>query len=339
MNIHRPPPRRNTLDRTLLDRVKPNSRKLPPGYASPKTNAALASHFDSDVYVDPAEEIYAVPPEDEDEELYAIPPELDDDEINAPNYSVPRPVEELTNGLNGGFNQVTDSVTQKRNSQDGPDGVTSPRKSNDGGKVGVRTTPGGVKTDAASTANSFTSSSSSKSGESLSDSQPAAGGVTKPKPSIYDDTVFENDPSKQTENRTTATAVEDDDAVYENTDFDHVEISKPPMLLKKAPIATTNLIQSPTRHKPKKHTPDDYEDLEYFEGKSPTELIPAMDDYVDMDGTEHNTYVATEELQRRGSDLNDTPVASPRLPVSPVASAIPAPQGMYAWYKYTLLVS
>ena len=280
---------------------------MPPGYDSPRSNPALASHFDSDVYVDPAEEIYALPPEDDEEEIYTIPPELSDDEDQTNHYKVPRP-------LNGGNTAYLGSVhkagviASAQEGSVGTDRLSAPRRSIDAGK------PGAVKTNALSTtANSSTASTSSKSDERAAPAMAGSQGGTKPKPSIYDDTVFENDDSKPTVATDSNPAIDDDDAVYENTEFDQETIARA-SLLKRPPIA--KVIQSPTRHKPKKHTPDDYEDLEHFEGKSPTDLIPALDDYVDMDGCEHNTYVASEEFQRRGSDFSDTSVATPRTPLS-----------------------
>ena len=334
---------RNTIDRTALNRVKPVSggAKPPRGYDSPKSNVALASHFDSDVYVSAAEkiytnpaddEIYAVPPEDKEDELYAVPPELSDEEDQGQHYMVPR--SSLTSyKMNGEAHQ---GGIQKAGG--GKEGSKSGDKSTAGklekqvsftssGEVAKTAMTAGVKTTGVATSASGSTSSSPRKGSLAEDkaAQSSTGG-TKPKRSIYDDTVFDAETLKRQGGKA-GDAKEDPDAVYENTNFDQdipvVTIPVVTIPLKKPPIS--KISQASKRHKPKKHTPDDYEDLEHFEGKTSTELIPALDDYVDMDGTEHNMYVAKEEFQRRGSDFS--PVNSPSNPLSPPASVSSGPQG------------
>lgn len=309
---------RNTIDRTALNRVKPVSNKVtvPPGYDSPRSNAALALHFDSDVYVDPADEIYAIPPDDGDDELYAIPPELSDEEDHSqPSKLPPQSTPFQGNRMNGHAHPMTET-----NGVKGFKKLSPPRKSvepavsSNGSRV--------VKTSI----NDATGSTPPTSGDSKVSDSPRDSGdssAAKSKPSIYDDTVFDNDNSKQAASDSFA----DDGAVYENTDFDQDSTVKS-TLAKRGTISSTKSVQSPTRHKPKRHTPDDYEDLEDFEGKSPTDLIPALDDYVDMDGCEINMYVASEDLKHRGSDYSDTPTLSPRNPLSP-GSTIPVPPGKW----------
>ena len=313
---------RNTIDRTALSRVKPISNKItvPPGYDSPRSNAALASHFDSDVYVDPADEIYAVPPEDGDEELYAIPPELSDEEDEGKlSKSLPQSTPFQANRMNGHADPMAETNGVKSSEI-----LSTLRKSVDSGKSSLPAGSSNGSRVVKTVANDAATSKSPTSGDSKVSDTIQDGGdssVAKPKPSIYDDTVFDNDNSKQP----TKDSFADVDAVYENTDFDQDSVVKS-TLTKRGSISPTKPVQSPTRYKPKRHTPDDYEDLENFEGKSPTDLIPALDDYVDMDGCEVNMYVASEELKRRGSDFSDTSTLSPRNPLSP-GSAIPAPPG------------
>lgn len=342
---------RNTIDRTALSRVKGVSGIKPPrGYDSPKSNVALASHFDSDVYVNPAEEIYtnpaddddiyAVPPEDDGEELYAIPPELSDEEDNQ-HYKVPKTA--LTSyKMNGEAHQ---GASQKAGSErHGSSEVSkaagdkpvpmrrSPEKQvsfTSSGEVSKTITAGVKTTGVATSVNGSTSSSPRKGSlpEDKATAQQSADGsaATKPKKSIYDDTVFDTETLKRQDKASSGDGgdgggdIDEPDAVYENTNFDQdpVAATVVSIPLKKPPIS--KISQASKRHKPKKHTPDDYEDLEHFEGKSPTELIPALDDYVDMDGTEHNMYVVKEELQ---------PANSPSNPLSPLASAVPQPQGI-----------
>ena len=249
-----------------------------------------------------------MPPEDDEEEIYTIPPELSDEEDQANHYNVPRPMNghTLAGTTQNGYHEGA-----------GASRLTAPRRSIDTGKaVGEKVK---ISTSSLTTARSCSTDSNPNS----------ANDVGKSKPSIYDDTVFENDDSKAVaaNEESAPLANDDDDAVYENTEFDQ-EIIVKPSLLKKGPVPVSKSNYSPTqiRHKPKKHTPDDYEDLEHFEGKSPTELLPALDDYVDMDATEHNMYVASEELTRRGSDFSDTPALSPRTPLTP-APAVPGPRG------------
>ena len=317
-----------------MSRVKAVSSAKPPrGYDSPKSNAALASHFDSDVYVDPAEEIYtnpadddiyAVPPEDEGEELYAIPPELSDEEDDQ-HYKVPKAAL-ASHKMNGEAHQgaLQKAGSKRRGSGDSKEAAKVPtavRRSPDkqvsftsSGEVTKTSTTAGVKTTGVATSVNGSTSSSPRKGSMPEDKATAQsdGSATKPKKSIYDDTVFDTDTLKRQDK-----ASDDPDAVYENTNFDQdTSAATVAIPLKKPPIS--KISQASKRHKPKKHTPDDYEDLEHFEGKSPTELIPALDDYVDMDGTEHNMYVAKEEFQ---------PVNSPSNPLSPPVSVVPGPQG------------
>ncbi len=350
-------PCRNTIDRTALSRVKP-----PRGYDSPKSNVALASHFDSDVYVNPAEaiytnpadddDIYAVPPEDEGEELYAVPPELSDEEDDQ-HYKVPKAA--LTSyRMNGEAHQGASQKagSERRGSSEVSKAADKPiaaaRRSPEkqvsftsSGEV-AKTIIAGVKTTGIATSVNGPTSSSPRKGsipEDKATAQSADGSATtKPKKSIYDDTVFDTETLKRQDKASSGDGdggdggggdVDEPDAVYENTNFDQDTVAAtatviiPP--LKKPPISKVS--QASKRHKPKKHTPDDYEDLEHFEGKSPTELIPALDDYVDMDATEHNMYVAKEELQ---------PANSPSNPLSPHVSVVPQPQGKAHSYIYIM---
>ena len=324
-----------------------SSVKPPRGYDSPKSNAALASHFDSDVYVNPAEEIYtdpadddiyAVPPEDEGEELYAVPPELSDEEDDQrqQHYKVPKSAlasYKMNGEAHQGASQKADGERHGSGGSNGGDKPTAARRLLDGGKldkqvsftssgeVAKTSTTAGVKTTGVATSVNGTTSSSPRKGEDKAAAQ-SGDSPTKPKKSIYDDTVFDTETLKRQDKA--GNDVNEPDAVYENTNFDQDQSAATVAVpLKKPPIS--KISQASKRHKPKKHTPDDYEDLEHFEGKSPTELIPALDDYVDMDGTEHNMYVAKEEFQRHGSD--DMSVNSPSNPLSPSASVVPGPQG------------
>ena len=345
---------RNTIDRTALSRVKPASIAKPPhGYDSPKSNAALASHFDSDVYVTSAEpiytnpdddDIYAVPPEDEGEELYAVPPELsDEEEDQGQHYKVPRSALNSYCKVNGeGLHLVcttqkpAGSEGHKDSSKEASKGGTK-SSSNCGkfekqvsftssGEFARSSTTTGVKTTGLATSVNGSTSLLLRKGSTSEDKAAQSGSgsaPTKPKRSIYDDGVFDAETMKRQDSAAggdaMTSAMEDPDAVYENTNFDQ-ELSPTTVTspLKKPPIS--KIFQTSKRHKPKKHTPDDYEDLEHFEGKSLTELIPALDDYVDMDGTEHNVYVAKEEFQRHGSEVSDTSVNSPSNPLSPCST-------------------
>ena len=331
-----------------MSRVKGVSGIKPPrGYDSPKSNVALASHFDSDVYVNPAEaiytnpadddDIYAVPPEDDGEELYAVPPELSDEEDDQ-HYKIPKAA--LTSYKMNGEAHQGQGASQKAGSERRGSGEVSkaagdkpvamrrsPEKQvsfTNSGEV-AKTIIAGVKTTGVATSVNGSTSSSPRKGslpEDKATTQQSADGsaATKPKKSIYDDTVFDTETLKRQDKASSGVGgdVDEPDTVYENTNFDQdtVAATVVSIPLKKPPIS--KISQASKRHKPKKHTPDDYEDLEHFEGKSPTELIPALDDYVDMDGTEHNMYVAKEELQ---------PANSPSNPLSPLASAVPPPQG------------
>ena len=328
--------------------------KPPHGYDSPKSNAALASYFDSDVYVTAAEpiytnpnddDIYAVPPEDEGEELYAVPPELsDEEEDQGQHYKVPRSALNSYCRVNGEAHLVcatqksASNESHKDGSKEASKGGT--KSSSNGSKFEKQvsfTSSGefarssitaGVKTTGVATSVNGSTSLLLRKGSMAEDRATQSGSgssPTKPKRSIYDDTVFDTETMKHQDGAAggdaMASVMEDPDAVYENTNFDQVE-SSPTVVtspLKKPPIS--KISQSSKRHKPKKHTPDDYEDLEHFEGKSPTELIPALDDYVDMDGsTEHNVYVAKEEFRRHGSEVSDSSVNSPSNPLSPCST-------------------
>ena len=366
---------RNTIDRTALSKTKPNFSRL--GYDSPKSNPILASKFDDDVYIDPdeqiytdpAEDIYAEPPEGDDD-IYAIPPELSDEEEQEQHYKAPRPLltaYKMNGDAHIGSARKAGSEERERNSREASvesEGSSAPRRPGDVGKPNAHASfngsgevtgaaPTKVKTTAVSTSSNSSACSAPRKGSLIEDSgvttsvgsQSTTNGASKPKHSIYDDTVFDTDLPKEAAasdmppSDRDATA-DKDDAVYENTNFDVENSSivkkapapapaKKTSLLKKAPLANMPS-QSSVRHKPRRHTPDEYEDLENFEGKSPTELIPALDDYVDMEGSEHNTYVPTEEFQRRGSDFSEPSATSPKNelnPVSPAANAIPEPQG------------
>jgi hypothetical protein len=331
--------------------------KPPRGYDSPKSNVALASHFDSDVYVNPAEaiytnpadddDIYAVPPEDEGEELYAVPPELSDEEDDQ-HYKVPKVALRMNGEAHQGASQKAGSErrgsSEVSKAADKPIAATrrSPEKQvsfTSSGEV-AKTIIAGVKTTGIATSVNGPTSSSPRKGsipEDKATTQSTDGSATtKPKKSIYDDTVFDTETLKRQDKTSSSGSGGDDvdepDAVYENTNFDQdtvaatatvATVAIPP--LKKPPIS--KVPQASKRHKPKKHTPDDYEDLEHFEAKSPNELIPALDDYVDMDATEHNMYVAKEELQ---------PANSPSNPLSPHASVVPQPQGKAHSYIYIM---
>lgn len=339
---------RNTIDRTALSRVKAVSGVKPPrGYDSPKSNKALASHFDSDVYVDPAEEIYtdpadddiyAVPPEDEGEELYAVPPELSDEESEQ-HYKVPKQglssykmngeVQQGTSQNKAGDSGERHGSGESKEAAKRGDKPIAARRSPDkqvsftrSSEVTKVSTTAGVKTTGVATSVNGPTSSSPRKGsmpEDKATTTQSDGSASKPKKSIYDDTVFDTETLKR-QDKTSDEVVEEPDAVYENTNFDQdASLATVAVPLKKPPIS--KIPQASKRHKPKKHTPDDYEDLEHFEGKSPTELIPAMDDYVDMDGTEHNMYVAQEEFQPAAAN-------SPSNPLSPSTSAVPGPQGI-----------
>lgn len=325
-----------------MSHVKPVSGVKPPrGYDSPKSNAALASHFDSDVYVDPAEaiytnpaddDIYAVPPEDEGEELYAVPPELSDEEDDQ-HYKVPKAAI-ATYKMNGEAHQ---GISQKAGSERRASGESQEASKRDDRSTAVGSSPdkqvsfansgevaktsksAGVKTTGVATSVGGPTSSPPRKGSMPEDkaTPQSDGSATKPKKSIYDDTVFDTETLKRQDKA--SDDAKEPDVVYENTNFDQDTAAATDTVaipLKRPPIS--KISQASQRHKPKKHTPDDYEDLEHFEGKSPTELIPALDDYVDMDGTEHNMYVAKEEFQAANSPSN---------PLSPPASVVPGPQG------------
>ena len=289
------------------------------------------------IYTNPADDdIYAVPPEDEEEELYAVPPELsDEEEDQGQHYKVPKSAlnSYLMNGdAHQGASPKEGGERHGSGGSKGGDKPTAAKRLLDGGKsdkqvsftssgeVAKTSVTAGVKTTGVATSVNGSTSSPRK-GEDKAAAQ-SGGSATKPKKSIYDDTVFDTETLKRQDKA--GDDVKDPDAVYENTNFDQDESTAAVTVpLKKPPIS--KISQASKRHKPKKHTPDDYEDLEHFEGKSPTELIPALDDYVDMDGAEHNMYVAKEEFQRHGS--GDMSINSPSKPLSPPASVVPGPQG------------
>ena len=131
-----------------------------------------------------------------------------------------------------------------------------------------------------------------------------------------DDHIYEMEPTPIYE----STPMEDDfGSVYENTDFPSRESVKrksstPPMQGDGGPAQQSQ--KSPeggrkrstsavmTNRKGRRHTPDDYEDLDAI-----LDSVEA-EDYVDMDLDKHNTYIDPDDLRRVGTSSSATPSTS-----------------------------
>lgn len=125
--------------------------------------------------------------------------------------------------------------------------------------------------------------------------------------------------------------IKGDETLYENTDFTPLrdlpsresltrKFSSPANLGGSSSATPTTNAPTPSGngHKRRRHTPDDYEDPDAV--LDDLEAEERGGDYVDMDSSQHNTYIDPEELRRGGSGSSASS-GNPPLPATPSSSS------------------